>query len=117
MSKSYLVAIISFLLLVIGFIGCINDESSTLDYINEEYGFAFNPPEGWAANESGSNLSVVIFMSPSEEHLAILLIGIPAMLETVDTLSSVVDEKINNVRIHAHIRQLFAILVSELCGR
>lgn len=51
MKKQLIIVGITLLLLVVGLSGCIQDESSDY-YINTEFGFSINPPDGWTLVET-----------------------------------------------------------------
>ena len=80
------------MLLVVGLSGCTDtqeDASNDLGYINDTYGYGFNPPEGWTESSSGTDI-LKTFYAPNESNTVRMSIapqpGGPAI-----TLSSYVD--------------------------
>lgn len=92
MQTKYLISA-SFMLLVLCSItlsGCLEgDNQSNLRYINKEYGFGLNPPEGWIINEQTYD-PVKFFCPDQNEYQVHIVINRPAQLN--QTLEEIADE-------------------------
>ena len=75
--------------------GCIQqqDPLKGLGYVNKQYGFGLNPPEGWTTDENDQFGAVVRFDSPIENSSAVNL-GITKSytLNASETLNIVVEQ-------------------------
>jgi len=74
MKRQLLIMSIFLILLVVGLCGCISEDPlEGLDYINDDYGFGLNPPDGWVMNESTKENFIVKFNTSDEVALIIII--------------------------------------------
>jgi len=96
MKKQLVIIGIMVLLTIIGLSGCTetsDDIFNVLRYVNEDYGFGLNPPEGWTIEETGGGLgTTVIFLGPTEDNFSINMVISADTLDIGETLNSKVDE-------------------------
>ncbi len=77
--------LIAVLLLAIVFSGCFEKESlKDLKYVNEEFGFEFNPPEGWNRSDNVAPGKMASFYT--SQDLAVLGISEPYFLKENESL-------------------------------
>jgi len=77
-------------ILILGMCGC-TEITIDREYINYEYGFALNPPEGWVVAENETDESVVRFYSPQRNDVYIN-ISKPYRLDIGLALSTFADD-------------------------
>lgn len=102
MKKQLIIVGIALVLIVVGLSGCTEEDAlSGLGYVNREYGFGINPPEGWTINESSSIAGTIVkFETPiNGDDYALFVIGTPTYLFTGETLSELIDLMIENYNI------------------
>ena len=96
MKKQLLIIGITLVLLAIGLSGCTDtqdDMLSGLGYVNEEYGFGLNPPEGWAVQDLSNDYSVfVYFLGPTEDDFQVNMFISNSTLDIGETLSGITEE-------------------------
>jgi hypothetical protein len=85
-----LVNVVCVFLLIIGLSGCTQIEIDR-GYINTEYGFALNPPEGWNVAENVTEQVVACFSSPLRDDVC-LNISKPYRLDIGLALSVFADD-------------------------
>jgi len=89
MKKQLIIVGIIVLLVAVGLSGCFekNNPLDDLNYVNEELGFGFNPPEGWDIITDATHH--IIFFHPSDtDELISLSIVKPYVYEENETLYS-----------------------------
>lgn len=83
----------SFILLVlfsIALSGCIDEGNQhNLEYVNEEYGFGINPPDGWSINDQTYD-PVKFFCPDQNDYQVHIVINRPVNLN--QTLEEIADE-------------------------
>ena len=70
MKKQLLIVGVMLILIIVGLSGCTDKEDgifSGLGYINEEWGFGLNPPEGWSVEYESS--AYVIFVKSLDDNI------------------------------------------------
>ena len=96
MKKEAIGLLIAVLLLTVVFSGCFeeNNPSEGLKYVNKEFGFGFNPPEGWNSTPIVTNDSIYFHpldrdpsIASSEPYIA-LIISKPNVYNENETLYS-----------------------------
>jgi len=112
MKKQLLIVGITVLLIAVGLCGCTDkqdDMLSGLEYINEEYDFGLNPPEGWTVDETGGFGTVVMFLGPTEDNFGINIVITTDTLDSSKTLSILAGEFIELYSVDAN----FTLILSS----
>ena len=87
--KKKITTLIIFILFSITLTGCTsNNPLAGLEYINEDYGFGLNPPDGWVMNETSADNYIVKFNTSDENNFPVALIIIISDYGDGDTLES-----------------------------
>jgi len=93
--KQHLIIEITLVLSIIFLIGCTENTekngSNNLQYLNEEYSFGLNPPEGWFVDEN-SSLIIVNFYIPAGKSVASLSVMKPVTLKNGETLKNLTEQ-------------------------
>jgi len=83
--KKKILILIFFVSFFIFLAGCTSEDPlNGLEYINDDYGFGLNPPDGWVMNESTKENFIVRFNTSDEVALIIII----SEYGTGDTLES-----------------------------
>jgi hypothetical protein len=94
--KQHLVIEITLVLSIIFLIGCTQNTekngSNNLQYLNEEYGFGLNPPEGWTITNESTPFTAVYFYIIVEKSIINLVIMEPVTLKNGETLSNLTEQ-------------------------
>ncbi len=91
MKKQLFIVGITVLLIAVGLSGCTDKQQadiSSLDYSNSQYGFGFNPPEGWVEQEA--NYSFIAYSPPNLQPLESVMFTVE-QAESLDDIYSYAD--------------------------
>jgi hypothetical protein len=101
MKNKIIVLGLTLVLVAIGLSGCTQEDPlKGLGYINKQYGFGFNPPEGWAVNESGMMGSLAVFIGPIVDPFSVNIVITTSDLASGETLASTIQAVIENYTIY-----------------